>query len=186
MISMNRLVKVAFFSAAFFTLQFSFAQNTQEAQFPLVKGYGGIYEVPEATERPDGSLEYFVLVEMTTAATDNAEVSRWVDNVASMMNLHGLAGVSQERMHVKVVIHGGAITTVLNNEAYKKRYDVDNPNIAVYKALEAAGAEILVCGQSMQARGFDKSDLFSEAHVALSALTTLTTYVPKGYTVLKF
>lgn len=180
---MNRLLKAALFCAAIFTLQFSFAQD---AQFPLVKGFGGIFEVPDATERPDGSLDYYILVDMSTAAADNAEISRWVDNVARMINLHGLAGVSQERMHVKVVVHGGAITTVLNNEEYNKRYNTDNPNLPVYEALGAAGVEVLVCGQSMNARGFKKSDLYSGADVALSALTTVTTYVPKGYTLLKF
>lgn len=183
---MNRLLKTALFGAAFFAAQFSFAQSTQTAQFPLVKGFGGIYEVPEASENPDGSLDYYVLVDMTTAATDNSEVSRWVDNVARMMNLHGLAGVSNDRMHVKVVVHGGAIFTLLNNESYQKQFNVDNPNIAAYKALEAAGAEIMVCGQSLRARSLTKSDLYDGAKVALSALTTVTTYAPKGYTILKF
>ena len=180
---MTRLFASAIFCLALFATQFSFAQ---EAQFPLVKGFGGIYEVPDATERPDGSLDYYILVDLSTAATDDAEVSRWVDNVARMMNLHGLAGVSQERMHVKVVVHGGAIATVMNNEVYQKRYNTENPNIAVYKALEAAGAEILVCGQSMRARDLVKADLYEGVNVALSALTTVTTYAPKGYTVLKF
>ncbi|TXD75873.1 DsrE family protein [Algoriphagus ratkowskyi] len=180
---MNRLVKVAFFCAVFFTAQFSFAQS---AQHPIVKEYGGIYEVPEATEMPDGSLDYYILVDMTTAATDDAEISRWVDNVARMMNLHGIAGVTKERMHVKVVVHGGAIFTLLNNEAYQKQFKVDNPNIAVYKALEAAGAEILVCGQSLRARNLKKENLYEGVNVALSAMTTVTTYAPKGYTVLKF
>lgn len=180
---MIRLSALAFFCFAIFASQFSIAQD---AQFPLVKGFGGIYEVPDAVERPDGSLDYYILVDMTTPAEDNAEISRWVDNIARMMNLHGLAGVSQERMHVKVVVHGGAIITLLNNEQYNKRYNTDNPNIPVYEALEKAGVEVLVCGQSMRARGYAKVDLYNGVNVALSALTTVTTYVPKGYTVLKF
>ncbi|MEB2785718.1 DsrE family protein [Algoriphagus persicinus] len=180
---MTRLFASAILCLALFATQFSFAQ---EAQYPLVKGFGGIYEVPEATEKPDGSLDYYILVDMSTGAADNAEISRWVDNVARMMNLHGLAGVSQERMHVKVVVHGGAIATLMNNEVYQKRYNVDNPNIAVYKALKDAGAEILVCGQSMRARDLQKADLYDGVNVAFSAMTTVTTYVPKGYTVLKF
>ncbi|SFU16506.1 Intracellular sulfur oxidation protein, DsrE/DsrF family [Algoriphagus locisalis] len=180
---MIRLFASAIFCFAFFATQFS---NAQDAQFPLVKGFGGIYEVSDATERPDGSLDYYVLVDLSTGAENNDQISRWVDNVARMMNLHGLAGVSKDRMHVKVVVHGGAIATVMSNEAYQKRYNTDNPNIPVYKALEAAGAEILVCGQSMRARNLQKSDLYDGINVALSALTTVTTYAPKGYTVLKF
>ncbi len=180
---MNRLLKAACFCAALFTAQFSFAQS---AQFPLVKDFGGIYEVPEATERPDGTLEYKILVDMSTGADDPKQIGRWVDNIARMMNLHGLAGVPKERMHVKVVVHGAAIFTVLNNEEYNERYNVDNPNVAIYKALEDAGVEILVCGQSLRARNLTKADLYDGVNVALSALTTVTTYAPKGYTVLKF
>lgn len=180
---MTRLLAPAIFCVALFATQFSFAQD---AQFPLVKGFGGIYEVPDATERPDGSLDYYILVDLSTGAEDNAQISRWVDNIARMMNLHGLAGVSKDRMHVKVVVHGGAIATIMNNEVYQKRYNSDNPNIPVFKALEAAGVEVLVCGQSMRARNLQKSDLYDGVNVALSALTTVTTYAPKGYTVLKF
>jgi intracellular sulfur oxidation DsrE/DsrF family protein len=180
---MNRLVKAALFCATIFTTQFSFGQS---AQFPLVKDFGGIYEVPEASERPDGSLDYYILIDLTSAAEDNAKISRWVDNIARMMNLHGLAGVSKDRMHVKVVVHGGAIATVMNNKVYQKRYNSDNPNIPVFKALEEAGVEVLVCGQSLRARNLEKSDLYEGVEVALSAMTTVTTYAPKGYTILKF
>ncbi|MEN2280964.1 DsrE family protein [Algoriphagus sp. SE2] len=181
---MNRLFKAALFSAALFLSQFTFAQS--EAQFPLVKGFGGIYEIPDATERPDPSLEYKVIVDMTTGPADTKQISRWVDNVARLMNLHGLAGVKKEQMHVKVVIHGGAIFTILNDANYKSRYEVDNPNLPVFEALKAAGVEVYVCGQSMRARSLSKDDIWPGIQIAHSALTTLTTYVPQGYTLLKF
>ncbi len=180
---MTRLFASTIFCFAFFAIKFSFGQ---EAQFPLVKGFGGIYEVAEATESPNPNLDYYILVDLSTGAADNSEISRWVDNVARLMNLHGLAGVSKERMHVKVVVHGGAIFTVLNNEEYTKRFNTENPNIPVYEALKEAGVEVLVCGQSLHARGIKTSDLYPGVNVALSALTTLTTYVPKGYTLLQF
>ncbi|MCE7054872.1 DsrE family protein [Algoriphagus sp. AGSA1] len=180
---MKRLFSSVCFCVTILATQLSLAQ---EARYPLVKGYGGIYEVPEATESPSPNSDYYILVDLSTGAADNAEISRWVDNVARLMNLHGLAGVSKERMHVKVVVHGGAIFTVLNNEESNRRFNTDNPNIPVYEALEEAGVEVLVCGQSLHARGIKTSDLYPGANVALSALTTLTTYVPKGYTLLKF
>ncbi|MBB6327326.1 intracellular sulfur oxidation DsrE/DsrF family protein [Algoriphagus iocasae] len=180
---MYRLLKAALFSAALLFTHLTFAQS---AQFPLVKGFGGIYEVPDATERPDPTLEYKIMVDMSTGADDPKQISRWVDNVARLMNLHGLAGVPQENMHVKVVVHGGAIFTILNNEEYQKRYQVDNPNLPVYQALKDAGVDIYVCGQSMRARSLSKSDISPLIEIAHSALTTITTYVPQGYTLLKF
>lgn len=180
---MIKSIKIAIFCLALISTQFTMAQT---AQFPIVKGFGGIYEVPDAVESPDPSLEYHIIVDMSTGATDDAQISRWVDNVARLVNLHGIAGVPKDKMHVKVVVHGGAIFTVMNNKKYQEKFKMDNPNIPVYKALQDAGIEVYVCGQSMHARNLEKNDLYDGVNVALSALTTLTTYVPKGYTMLKF
>ena len=158
----------------------------QSAQFPIVKDYGGIYEIPDATERPDPTLTYKLLVDLSTAAEDNKQISRWVDNVARLMNLHGLAGVPKKKLKVKVVIHGGAIFTLLNNAQYQERFQTDNPNLKVYEALLEAGADIMVCGQSLIARKMVTKDLWPRVRVAHSALTTVTTYVPQGYVLLKF
>lgn len=180
---MKTSLKIAFFGIALF---FSSQIQAQTPQFPIVKEYGGIYEIPDATERPDPSLEYKIIVDMTTAPEDLKEISRWVDNVARLMNLHGLAGVPKEKMKVKVVIHGGAIFTLLNDENYQKRNEVANPNIKVYEALKAAGIDIYVCGQSLIARNLKTADLWPGVTIAHSAMTTLTTYVPQGYVLLKF
>lgn len=175
-----------FFLALLLCFFSGFLANAQTHQFPIVKGFGGIYEIPDATERPDGTLEYKILVDLTSPSEDNKQISRFVDNVARMMNLHGLAGVSRDRLKVKVILHGGGIFTLLNDENYKKRFEVDNPNLKVFEALEEAGAEIMVCGQSLIARNLKTSDLWPGVTIAHSALTTITTYVPQGYILLKF
>jgi intracellular sulfur oxidation DsrE/DsrF family protein len=161
----------------------SFAQT---AQFPIVKGYGGIFEIKDATERPDPNLEYKILVDLTSQAENDKEISRWVDNVARLMNLHGLAGVPKEKIHVKVVVHGGGVFTLLNDAKYQEKYQVDNPNLKVYEALREAGADIMICGQSMVMRKLSKEDLWPGVKIAHSALTTITTYVPQGYVLVKF
>ncbi|RIW12532.1 hypothetical protein D0X99_18630 [Algoriphagus lacus] len=175
-------------STALFVLFFSlaFQVQAQTPQFPIVKGFGGIYEIPDATERPDGTLEYKILVDLTSPSEDNKQISRFVDNVARMMNLHGLAGVTKDRLKVKVILHGGGIFALLNDENYKKRFEVENPNLKVFEALKAAGADVMVCGQSLIARNLKTSDLWPGVRVAHSALTTITTYVPQGYILLKF
>lgn len=172
------------FFLSFFLIQADvFAQI---AQFPIVKGHGGIFEIQDATERPDSSLEYKILVDLASAAENDKEISRWVDNVARLMNLHGLAGVPKEKIHVKVVVHGGGVFTLLNDAKYQEKYQVDNPNLKVYDALKEAGAEIMICGQSMVMRKLSKDDLWPGVKIAHSALTTITTYVPQGYILLKF
>jgi intracellular sulfur oxidation DsrE/DsrF family protein len=169
-----------------FFLAFITQLQAQSPQFPIVKGFGGIYEIADATERPDATLEYKIMVDLTSAAENNKEISRWVDNVARMMNLHGLAGVPKEKIKVKVVIHGGAIFTLLNDENYQKRFEVENPNLKVFEALKEAGVDVYVCGQSLIARNLQTADLWPGVTIAHSALTTITTYVPQGYVLLRF
>ncbi|NVJ87370.1 MAG: DsrE family protein [Algoriphagus sp.] len=170
-----------------FLVFFGFSSlQAQTPHFPIVKGFGGIYEVPDATERPDPTLEYKILIDLISGTETPETINRYVDNVARLMNLHGLAGVPKERLHVKVVVHGGAIFSLLKNENYQERFKVDNPNLKVFDALKEAGADILVCGQSMVLRKLSKEDLWPGVEVAHSMLTTATTYVPQGYTMLRF
>lgn len=169
-----------------FVCLISLAANAQTPQFPIVKGHGGIYEIKDATEVPDPSKEYKIIVDLTSAGNNPASINRYVDNVARLMNLHGLAGVPKERLHVKVVVHGGAIYSLTNDEKYQERYRTDNPNLEVFEALKEAGADIYVCGQSLIARKLTSDDLWPGVQIAHSAMTTITTYVPQGYTLLKF
>jgi intracellular sulfur oxidation DsrE/DsrF family protein len=158
----------------------------QTAQFPIVQGFGGIYEIPEATERPDSDGVYKIIIDLVASSENPKQINRMVDNIARMINLHGIAGVPKENIKVKVAIHGGAVFTILNDAYYEKLYGVKNPNLAVYEALKEAGVDLYVCGQSLIARGMKTTDVSSHAVIALSMLTTLTKYVPQGYTLLRF
>jgi len=97
-----------------------------------------------------------------------------------------MGGVPKEKIQVVVVIHGSAAFTVMNNESYKSKYGVDNPNLKLYQELQQAGVKMFVCGQSLIARKIDRLKMVPEVKVATSALTTLTTYQMKGYAVLRF
>jgi intracellular sulfur oxidation DsrE/DsrF family protein len=159
----------------------------QTPQFPIVKGFGGIYEIPEATERPDPDGTYKIIIDLVSAAESPGTVNRMVDNIARMVNLHGIAGVSKENIKVKVAIHGGAVFSALNNDFYKKLYGIDNPNLPVFEALKESGVvEFYVCGQSLIARDMLTTDVWDGAEIALSMLTTLTKYVPQGYMLMRF
>jgi intracellular sulfur oxidation DsrE/DsrF family protein len=160
--------------------------NAQTAKFPIVQGFGGIYEIPEATERPDPNGNYKIIIDLVSASEDPKQINRMVDNIARMINLHGIAGVLRENMKVKVAVHGGAIFTILNDSYYEKLYGTKNPNLPVYEALKDAGVEFYICGQSLIAREMKTTDVWDGAEIALSMLTTLTTYVPQGYMLMRF
>ena len=159
--------------------------NAQEAKFPIVNGFGGIYEIPNAVN-PDTEIEYKIVIDLKTLQRDKESINPGLNNVARMMNLHGLGGVKPENLHVAVVIHGGATDVVLDNETYKQRYELDNPNLELINALKSTGAEIYVCGQSLLARKYAFKSVNPEIKVGLSMLTTITTHMHKGYVPLVF
>lgn len=142
--------------------------------------------MPYADEKVDPTLDYNIVVEVVTSNNKPDEVNWALNNVARMLNLHAMAGVPQEKMNVVLAIHGGAAFTVMNNEEYKKKYKVDNPNLDLYQALEEAGVKLFVCGQSLLARDINKEKMVPQIKIASSMLTTMTTYQLKGYAQLVF
>jgi intracellular sulfur oxidation DsrE/DsrF family protein len=181
---MFAIMKTFFAQLVFLT--FAFAANGQTAQFPIIKGFGGIYEIHEATERPDPNGKFKIVIDLASPADDPKQINRMVDNIARMINLHGIGGVKHEHIQVKVAVHGGAVFSILGDAYYEKLYGYKNPNLPVYEALKDAGVEFYICGQSLIARDMKPSDMWQGAQLALSMLTTLTKYVPQGYMLLRF
>jgi intracellular sulfur oxidation DsrE/DsrF family protein len=87
-------------------------------------------------------------------------------------------------MQLAVVVHGASVRNILNNEAYRSRYRVDNPNLELVTRLHSAGVRIYVCGQSLAFGNVAKGELASPVEVALSAMTMLTVLQTEGYAVL--
>lgn len=164
---------------------FSITLLAQEARYPIVKDFGGIYEIPNALN-PDTDIEYKVAIDLKTLQRDKESINPGLNNVARMMNLHGLGGVKPEHLEVAVIIHGGATDVVLTNEAYQQRYELDNPNIPLIAALKEAGVEVYVCGQSLLGRKYEHNQVNQEIVIGLSMLTTFTTYMHKGFVPLVF
>ena len=156
----------------------------QQSVNPVIRSTGGIYEVPFAVEKPDPGLSYKIVIDMQTAEGNNSNMAFSVNNLARMINLHAVGGVSD--LEVVGVLHGASTKAVMSNEAYKKRYGVDNPNSEVIKELVSKGVKLFVCGQSLIARDVDPDDVMPEIKIATAALTVLTTYQLRGFAALRF
>lgn len=169
-----------------FLMLYSDIAFTQTRINPLVKNYGGIFDIPYAEERPDPNMDYNIIIEIEHAI-DNPDSLNWaLHNTARMLNLHVMGGVKPEKLHVVLAIHGGAAYTVMNNDAYRVKYKVDNPNLGLFEELNRVGVKMFVCGQSLIARKIDRMKMVPQVKIASSTLTTLTTYQLKGYAHLKF
>lgn len=157
----------------------------QDAQFPVVNNYGGIYEI-NGSEHPDSDVQYKIVIDLKSLQTGKEQLNQGLNNVARMMNLHGLGGVPQESLSVVVVVHGGATESILTHGRYQNKNGVENPNIPLIGALKDAGAEMYVCGQSLLARGYEQDEVNPEVAIGLSMLTVVTERMHKGYQLLVF
>ena len=153
---------------------------------PTIESYGGIFDAPYAVEKPDPNQQYKIVIDIATNDAEPDEIAYSLFNVARLMNLHAMGGVPKENMHVVLAIHGGAAYSVMNNEEYQKKYDVESPYLELFKELKEAGVKMFACSQSLRGRGIDHKKMVPEVGVATSMLTVMTTYQLKGYAALKF
>lgn len=168
----------------FFALPISLLAQTPAN--PVIKHFGTVNEVPLAVEKPDPKMDYKIVVEVTSDNPKPASIHEFFEKVAAVVNLHALGGIPANKLHVVMVIHGPAAQYIVDNENYQKAFHTDNPNLPLFTALKEAGVKIFVCGQSLIKRKIDPATIAPEIKVALSAITTLTTYQLKGYAVLKY
>ena len=160
-----------------------------QMMFPAIKGFkwGGVAPVQNATELADPKMKYKLLMELTGFAakgeekTAKNEINLGIGEITRKVNLHVAAGVPQKNIKLVIIVHAGALFAFLNNEKYKRKYGIDNPNITIIKDLQNFGAKIIVCGQAMTFLGLEMQDLVPGIKEALSAQTVLSTYELKGY-----
>ena len=154
--------------------------------YPAIKAskFSGVLPVEGITDKADSNLKYKLVISLTTNAEGDKinDINRGLAEVGRIINLHLAAGVPRENLDVVIVTHSKALFALLNNEAFKKQFKVDNPNIAIISELESTGAKFIACGQAMNFLEIKNTDLLPTVKVALAAKVALSTYQLKGYT----
>ncbi len=161
------------------------ALRAQERVMPVLP-FGAIYDIPEATVKPDPDLDYKLVVDVYSGAESPDSLGAGLYNAARMLNLFAVGGVPADRVDVVLAIHGGATFGVLDDAHYRARYGVDNPNLPLLRALREAGVDVVVCGQSLLGRDIPLSAVTPEVEIATSMLTTVAMYQMLGYGNFKF
>ncbi|WP_116106314.1 DsrE family protein [Lewinella sp. IMCC34191] len=157
----------------------------QERVTPVVP-FGGIYDIPEATVKPDPQQAYRIVVDVFTGSDDPDSTGFGLYNVARMVNLFAVGGVPNDSLDVVLAIHGGATFDVLTDAEYNSIFGVDNPNLPLIRALRDAGVKVTVCGQSLLSREVPTAAVAPEVEIATSMLTTVAHYQMLGYAVFRF
>jgi intracellular sulfur oxidation DsrE/DsrF family protein len=167
----------------FFSIAIAAAQNKVN---PVIKSYGTVYEIPSAHHKPDPSMEYKIIVELTENTPKPDSLNIYLEAIATLVNLHAAEAVPQKNIKLVVILRKGATYAVFADELYKKYFKVDNPNRQLMKELTDAGVEFYVCGQTMIKRNTKEEELMPGTKIASSGLTAISTYQLKGYTMIKF
>jgi intracellular sulfur oxidation DsrE/DsrF family protein len=162
------------------------AKLFSKAYYPLIKSskYSGVIPVSNVTEKPDPSLQYKLLFEDVLGIKDSAaakEISEGLSEVARIINLHIASGIPKNKLNAVLVVHGPALYALYNNEAYNKKYGVNNPNIELINELKNNGVKLIACGQAMNFFEVQQSEMVSGINISLTAQTVLSNYQLKGY-----
>ncbi|MEO6252476.1 MAG: DsrE family protein [Ferruginibacter sp.] len=158
--------------------------------FPAIKGnnWGGVFPVEGIDEIPDPKQQYKLLMELTSFGMKeqpdsiaSKDINLALRDISRTINLHVGAGISKEKIDVVLAVHAKALHVFLNNEKYKKKYGVDNPNLPLIKELQDFGVKITLCGQAMHFLGLPREQFIPGVKVSLTAQTVISSYQLKGY-----
>src|SRR3954471_4416905 len=96
---------------------------------PAIKDFGTMFDVPFARDKANPSMKYKIIVESGTPNEKPDSIYPPLEHVSRMYNLHVYSGVKPKNLDIELVIFANPIFVVLNNEAYKKKFGIDNPNL---------------------------------------------------------
>lgn len=151
---------------------------------PAVADYGPVFTIdPDQVAfapSPDKELKAVFEISIGAEGHDKEDVS--IMNVARFVNMHARAGMPKDKLKAAIVMHGGGTWEVLNNEAYRRRFGMDNPNLPALEELAAAGVDIYVCAQSAASRKILWKEFASPTvKMAFSAMTAMVSLQRDGY-----
>jgi intracellular sulfur oxidation DsrE/DsrF family protein len=186
----NLCVSLAITGAAMTAMAWAEAPTTavgqQPTYGPVLEDFGPVYFMGEVDFDTPLDGDFKALFDISAAADENDARSAAIETAARFLNMHAQAGVPRERLGAAIVLHGGAARYALSHAAYNRRYEVDNPNLALIEALRAAGAHIVICGQTFAARGYQRDELAEPIELALSAMTAIKVLQDEGYQIVSF
>ena len=153
------------------------------AKAPAVPAGTGYVDVPGAAVAIDAKHPYKVIVDGINAAASPSGILPALGRASLVVNALTVAHVPAANQKVVVVFHGPSVDGLLRNEAYRKQFGVDNPNLKVVEQLVAAGVELYVCAQHMANHKLGMDQLTPGIKLATAASIVLIAYQNEGYAV---
>ncbi|MFT5752402.1 MAG: hypothetical protein ACI86L_001915, partial [Dokdonia sp.] len=141
-----------------FVCAFAKAATAQFTAQPgnVISEFGKTYTIENPDFNTDTNLVFKAVFDISKAPEDPSTRNPYIETIARFLNMHEKAGVPASNLKVRMAMHGKASYGLLKNEYYNEKFGVDNPNIALLKAIDKIGVEILLCGQTAGSRNLSK------------------------------
>ncbi len=174
--------------SVFVLFAFAKASSAQTTATPgtVIPDFGKTYSIENPDFVTDINQVFKAVFDVSKAPEDPAARNPYIETIARFLNMHEKAGVPVENLHVRMAMHGQASYGLLKNEYYKEKYGVDNPNIELLEAIDKAGVDIILCGQTAGARDIAPEKRIPLTQMALSAMTILLQSQAEGYGLISF
>lgn len=142
---------------------------------------GAFHPLPQAAYQPDRQATYKVVFSLSKESGKPAEVNPALERVARTVNMYAASGVPMAQLKFVAIASGPATALVLDDEHYRAKFGMANPNLPVIAQLRKAGVDVAVCGQAVAESHFQNEWIAKDVTLALSALTTITELQQQGY-----
>lgn len=173
----------AFVLFSFSTLH---SQQIERVKGPVINDYGATYPVENPFWVDGKESELKVIFDVSESSEDKTVSNGNLEFAARFLNSHVNAGMNQDLLKVAMTVHANASHDILNDDAYKAIYGVNNPNTKLINELTNVGVDIVVCGQAVAKRNISREAINPNVKVALSATTAIIQYQNKGYQFVKY
>ena len=152
----------------------------------IVPDFGETFKVENPDIATDTSATLKVIFDVSKSPENISELNSNLVTAARFLNMHAATGMTVSQLKVAVTIHGSAWKDILTDPVYLEKYGCKNPNSELLNQLNAAGVDLILCGQTAKFRNVSRSDTNPNVKFALSAMTALLQYQNKEYHFIKF
>src|SRR5438270_11516035 len=95
--------------------------------------------LPHASVQPQKSRTYKVIFNLSQAAANPNEVLPGLASAARVLNVFVTDGLKPKNLDVVAVFRNSAGYAAMNNEVYRAKFNVGNPNLEVIHEFKGAG-----------------------------------------------
>ncbi|MGV8933517.1 MAG: DsrE family protein [Gallionellaceae bacterium] len=149
-------------------------------------------DVKNSTQYPIITIEKRQDIRVVYEAKDDdwdAGVGKALYYVRGLLESYKSMGVTPDKLHISIVLHGPTVYWLLNESAYRLREDDPfsyNPNEKIVQELLAHGVSVEACNATMKAKGWSGKDLLPGVSIVHDAYTRVIDLQMRHYAYIHF